>query len=324
MAILPRPERLHRQLQAHDEESNDAPDPKDRTQYAKKFPLERCLEIVKASAKRAKIKSGKITEENRQKILQAIGPLGRKSAKRVVYKLTPNALQVLTTNERPAISVSAAELRRGDKTVFYPPDCGITIPDEQRDFFDSVTDPDGDYRAGCKAVLNTFDFETPCNMAIADGTPERRFMGLLCERDNAQALDGWLKNSPQRFYAIEYAWKKGEHPKRGDFSPDFFIKKGATIYVVEIKDDGEIADPAPENHKKFAYARDHFDRLNDWLKKEGIESTYQLNFLTPKDFNKFFIKLRQDDAQDFRSELDIVLGRDQATNNKDNVYSKGI
>ncbi len=300
---------LYRRLQSIDEESKDASDPKDRTQYTKKFPLERCLEIVKASAKRAKIKSGKITEENRQKILQAIGPLRRKSAKRVVYRLQPTALNTFSTKERPTISVSAAELRRGDKTVFFPPDCAKTLPDEQQDFFNEVRDPDGDFRLGSEAVSNSHDFKTPCNMAIADATPERKFIRLLCDRENAKEIDAWLKNSPQRFYSIEYAWKKGEHPKRGQFSPDFFIKKGMTVYVVEIKDESEIADPSPENQKKFEYARDHFARLNDWLKEAGIEETYHLNFLTPKDYNKFFIKLRQDDAIGFRSELDIVLGQ---------------
>lgn len=307
-------EEMYRRLQSIDEESKDVPDPKDRTQYAKKFPFERCFEIVKASAKRAKIKSGKITEENRQKILQALGPLRRKSAKRVVYKLTPNALRTFSTKERPAISVGAAELRRGDKTVFYTPDCEKTIPDEQQDFFNAVKDPDGDYRAGSAMVANSHDFKTPCNMTIADSKPESKFIRLLCERENAQSLDGWLKSSPQRFYAIEYAWKKGEHPKRGDFSPDFFIRKGTTVYVVEIKDDSEIDDPSPENQKKFEYVRDHFDRLNDWLKKAGIDIAYQLNFLAPKDYNRFFIKLRKDDARDFRSELDIVLGHSENNN----------
>ena len=73
----------------------------------------------------------------------------------------------------------------------------------------------------------------------------------MCERENAQALDAWLKNTAQRFYAIEYAWKKGEHPKRGEFSPDFFLKKGTWIFVTETKGDEEIADPSPENQKKF-------------------------------------------------------------------------
>jgi len=263
---------MYRRLQSIDEESKDMPDPKDRTRYGKKFPLDRCLEIVKASAKRAKIKTGKITEENRQKILQALGPLRRKSAKRVAYKLTPNALRTFSTKERPAMSVSAAELRRGDKTIFYTPDCEKTIPDEQKDFFHSVKDPDGDYRAGSEGIPNSHDFKTPCNMVIADWTPERKFIRLLCERENVQVIKGWLKNSPQRFYTIEYAWKKGEHPKRGDFSPDFFIREGKTIFVVEIKDDGEINDPSPENQKKFAYAIEHFDRLNIWLEKEGIDT----------------------------------------------------
>jgi len=300
---------MYRRLQSIDEESKDARDPKDRTQYAKKFPLDRCLEIVKASAKRAKIKTGRITEENRQKILQALGPLRRRLAKRVVYKLTPNALQTFSSQERPAISVSAAELRRGDKTIFYTPDTEKTIPDDQKDFFNSVKDPDGDYRAGSEGVPNSHDFKTPSNLAIADSTPERKFVRLLCERENSQAIGGWLKNSSQRFYAVEYAWKKGEHPKRGDFSPDFFIKKSKTVYVVEIKDDDEIDDPSPENKKKFEYARDHFKRLNEWLKKAGIDVTYQLNFLTPRDLNKFFIKLRKDDAKGFRSELDVRLSQ---------------
>ncbi len=305
-------EEMYRRLQSIDAESKDAEDPKDRTQYAKRFPFERCLEIVKASAKRARIRTGRIAEENRQKILQALGPLRRKLAKRVVYKLTPNALRTVNTNARQAVSASAAELRRGDKTVFFTPDCAKTIPDEQRDFFNSVIDPDGDYRAGCEKISNSHDFKTPCNMAIADSTPERKFIRHLCERDNAVAVDGWLKSAPQRFYAVEFAWKKGEHPKRGEFSPDFFIKKGKTVYVVEIKDDDEIGDPSPENQKKFEYARDHFERLNKWLKIEGVDTTYQLNFLTPKDFNKFFIKMRNGEAEGFRSELDIVLNKQPA------------
>ena len=214
-------EEMYRRLQTIDGESKDAPDPKDRTKYAQKFPFERCLEIVKVSAKRTRIKTGKITEENRQKILQALGPLRRKQAKRVVYKLTPNALRVLSTHERQSVSVSAAELRRGEKTVFFTPDSINDIPDEQQEFFNLLKDPDGDYRAGIKEIDNSYDFKTPCNLAIADSRPERTFIRYLCERENAQAIDGWLKNSPQRFYSIEYAWKKGK-PKTWGFQSGFF------------------------------------------------------------------------------------------------------
>lgn len=302
-------EELYRRLQSIDEESKDAEDKKDRTEYSKKFPLKKCLKIVQESARQARIKSGKITEVNRQKILQALGPLSRKSAKRVVYKLQPNALVTINTAIRQQVSVSGAELRRGDRTVFYTPDTEKTIADDQRDFFSAIQDPDGDYRAGRETVDNSHDFKTPCNLAVADATPERKFIRLLCTRENSAVIDGWLKNAPQRFYAIEYAWKKGEHPKRGEFSPDFFIRKGDVIHVVEIKDDGEISDPSDENKKKFEYARDHFDRLNSWLKKDGVKVSYQLNFLAPKDFNRFFTKFRAGEAVGFRSELDIVLAK---------------
>ena len=139
---------------------------------------------------------------------------------------------------------------------------------------------------------NAADFKTPANLAIADQTPERKFMRGLCDRENSRELDAWLKNTPVGFYSIEYAWKKGEHPKRGEFSPDFFIKQGDVIFVVEIKDDGEIADPSAENIKKHEYATEHFRRLNEWLEREGIPTRYQFNMLSPRDFNKFFQKLR--------------------------------
>lgn len=306
-------EEMYRRLQSIDDESKDAADPKDRTQYAKKFPRKRCIAIVAASARRAKIEGGLI-EDNRQKILQALGPLRRKTAKRVAYRLIAQALCTLSTRERPAISCGAAELRRGDKTAFFTPDCELTIPEEQLDFFREVQDPDGEFRAGHKIITNVHDFRTPCNLVIADSAPERKFMGALCDRKNALVIDGWLKNSPVRYYSIEYAWKKGEHPKRGEFSPDFFVKKGDTIFVIEIKDDGELDDPSPENQKKYDYAQAHFALLNEWLKNANIAVHYQHNWMTPKSYNRFFQLLRENGAKGFRSELDVkLLGLAQQT-----------
>jgi len=161
-------------------------------------------------------------------------------------------------------------------------------------------------------VPNSYDFKTPLNLAIADATPERKFMRQLCERDNTMAIDAWLKNTSARFYSIEFAWKKGEHPKRGEFSPDFFIKAQDTVLVVEIKDDGEISDPSPENQKKYEYAKAHFERLNEWLQKEGFTTRYQFNFLTPRNYGAFFQKLREKDLEGFRSELDVALSKSAA------------
>lgn len=288
-------------------------DPNDRTNYTKKFPLERLEQIVRESLKRAKVKSGLITDANRQKFLQALGTLKRKRSKRVVYKLNPKALNTLNTKERHAESCSAAEIRRGDKTIFFGPDCEASIPDEQLEFFKEVLDPDGDFRGSREAITNSHDFKTPLNLVIADAKPERKFVRLICERENAQVIDAWIKNTPQRFYPIEYAWKKGNTPKRGEFSPDFFIKKGDTIFVVEIKGDEEISDPSPENIKKNEYALAHFKRLNEWLEKENILIRYQFNFLTPKDYNRFYQLMRNNELLGFRSMLDVALGNISTT-----------
>jgi type III restriction enzyme len=304
---------MFNRLKSIDEETKDAEKPGDRTNYAKRFPLERCERIVQESLTRAKTKSGRVTEDNRQRVLQALGTLRRKKAKRVVYKQRPKALVTLSTRDRQADSCSAAELRRAAKTIFYGPGCEATLMDEQVDFFKEVQDGDGDFRSGREALLNSHDFKTPLNLVIADATPERKFVRQLCERENAQAIDAWIKNTSQRFYSIEYAWKKGEHAKRGEFSPDFFIKAGDWILVVEIKDDSEISEPSPENQKKYEYAKAHFDRLNQWLQREDVSVRYQFNFLTPKNYGIFFQKLREKDLEGFRSEIDIALSKGDAS-----------
>lgn len=300
-------EQLYQRLKSIDQESADASEPADRTNYAKRFPREKCAAIVAESLRQAGITDERITDDNRQKFLQAIGPLHRKGSKRVVYVLSPQALKSFSTATRQSDSCSAAEVRRGSKSIFYTDGCKATLPDEQQEFFAEVADPDGEFVSGRVEVDNPADFKTPMNLAIADATPERKFIRELTKRTNSQHMDAWLKNAAMNFYALEYAWKKGEHTKRGEFSPDFFIKRGEQVFVAEIKDDGEIADPSPDNVKKHEYASAHFARLNAWLEKGGLAVRYQFNMLAPRDFNAFFQKLREGTLVAFRSELDVAM-----------------
>lgn len=298
---------LYHRLKGFDVETANAEDPIDRTHYAKRFPREKCAAIVAESLKQAGITDARITDDNKQKFLQAIGPLHRKGAKRVVYVLSADALVTINTATRQAESCSAAELRRGSKSVFYTEGCLAMLADEQQEFFAEVADPDGDFAGSQIEIANPADFKTPMNLAIADAMPERKFMRELTNRRNSKHLDAWLKNAAMNFYSLEYAWKKGEHPKRGEFNPDFFIKQGEQIFVTEIKDDGEISDPSPENVKKHEYARAHFERLNDWLEKDALLVRYQFNMVSPRDFSSFFQKLREMDLVGFRSELDVTM-----------------
>lgn len=300
-------EQMYQRLKSIDDESKDAEDPKDRTSYAKRFPRSKCEEIVAASLKNAKIKSGKITDDNRQKFLQSLGTLRRKAAKRVVYTLSPKALAPVNTSTRQVESCSAAELRRGSKTVFYVPGCETTLVDEQKEFFYEVMDEDGDFVTGRVSIKNSSLFKTPANLVIVDAKPERTFVRELTNPDNAKKIDAWLKSTPVGFYWIEYAWKKGNKPKRGEFSPDFFIKQGDQIFVVEVKGNEEIADPSADNIKKHEFATDHFKRLNRWLEKAKIPTRYQFNMISPKSYNVFFQKLRDGGVIGFRSDLDVAM-----------------
>lgn len=300
-------EQLYQRLRGIDQESADAEDLDERTQYAKRFPRDKCIAIVTESLRQAGITDGRITDDNRQKFLQALGPLKRKGAKRVIYVLAAHSVITFNTASRPGDSCSAAELRRGSKTVFYTEGCKSNLVDEQQDFFAEIDDPYGDFRGSRFFIENPADFKTPMNLTIADAGPERRFMGMLTDRQNAKSLDGWLKNSSMNFYSIEFAWKKREHPKRGEFNPDFFIKQGDRIFVAEIKDEGEINDPSSENIKKHEYACAHFDRLNDWLDQSDESVRYQFNMLSPSDYNAFFQKLREGSLAGYRSELDVTM-----------------
>ena len=104
-------------------------------------------------------------------------------------------------------------------------------------------------------------------------------------------------------------------PKCGEFSPDFFIKQGDSIFVVEVKGDEETTDPAAENLKKNEYATEHFNRLNDWLEKEKIPTRYQFNMISPKSYNVFFQKLREGGLVGFRSDLDVAVAAARVGNN---------
>ena len=264
-------ELMFRRLQSIDEESKSADDQNDRTNYTKKFPLEHLEQIVKESLKRRTIKSGRITESNRQKFLQALGTLKRKKSKRVVYKLNPKALITINTKERHAESCSAAEIRKGDKTIFFGPACETLLPDEQIEFFREVLDPDGDFRGGREPVTNSHDFKTPLNIAIADAKPERKFVRMLCERENAQIINAWIKNTPQRFYPIEYAWKKEILPNEESLARIFSSSKATCYSSLKSKEMKKYQTlPLKILRKTNMRLRILSDSMNGWRKRISI------------------------------------------------------
>ena len=109
----------------------DDPDPKMRTIYTDKFPVERLEKVVKASLARLHMKV--VTETMKQKFLQSLGTLRRKSSENVRYTPVPNRFYESSTQQRQADSVSAADLRR-DKLIYVTDQTRASLKDEQVEF----------------------------------------------------------------------------------------------------------------------------------------------------------------------------------------------
>ncbi len=296
-------EEMYRRLE--EAQDLDDPNPKMRTVYTDKFSVDRLEQIVKASLARLNVRDA--TESMKQKFLQALGTLRRKASENVRYTPIVDCYRTLSTRYRQSDSVSAAELRN-TKTFFCTDMTRDSLLDEQVEFFSEVAEPGSGFK--CIMVGNRNDFKTPLSAVIADSENEKRFINMLLQSVNVTRYDAWIKSTANRFYEIDYAWKKGEHPKRGKFNPDFFIKVGNLILVTEIKGDEELHDPSEENRKKNDYALAHFQRINAHLKEQGSPVRYKFNFLTETSYNKFFQSLRQGSIGDFRSELDVKLSED--------------
>jgi type III restriction enzyme len=294
---------MHDRLVQEDEDAAERGELDQRGRYADTWTVEKLEGVVQESL--AHIQATEATESMRQKFLQALGTLRRRTSENVRYVLNPTSYTTISTRARNSDSVSAADLR-GHKTLFFTDQTRDALGDEQIEFFDEVSDSANGFKH--YHVTNRHDFKTPLCAVIADSENEQKFIRSLLRPENLAHYDAWIKSTPTRFYEIDYAWKKRNAPKTGKFSPDFFLKFGDRIYVVEIKGDEELAEPSEENIKKNEYALAHFAKLNKHLEEEGSPVRYQFNFLSPASFNAFFQALRDGKLAGFRSELDVRLG----------------
>jgi len=269
------------------------------TKYSEEWNREKIAKIIKQSLLEVKDKTGMVSEENRQRTLQAFGVIGRKTSTfpRIVPKSKePYKISTRAINKN---SVGVGSLRR-DSTVFYD-DYSMSLGEAvDRKLLKELEEDESLPRSALIKVENKYNFKTPLNVALASYEPERRFIRGLTADQTAQAIDAWIKSLDVGFYSIEYSWRKGEHPKQGSFNPDFFIKKGSDIIVVEIKMDNDVTD---ENRAKLRYAREHFERINDLQK----EQRYCFKFLSPASFDLFFKALSSGTYKDFKSDLEAKL-----------------
>ena len=267
-------------------------------------PREEIENIIKESLKRRGIKSGRIVEANRIKILQAFGTLLRKKGKTIVNIRKAQKPFIRETKKMDNESRAVGNLRRGF-TVFHTENYKNECDEQIRDILSDVLLDESLPRSASKEV-NHYKFKTPLSLVITRSEPEKKFVEDLCKNGNVKEVDAWIKSRDQDFYSIEYSWRKGEHPIQNTFNPDFFIRCGNNIIVVEIKPDG---DDSPENKAKYRWTKSHFEILNKEIKDIKKKQIYFFHFISPNSYTEFFKYLSDGRLfkGEFRSQLEDLL-----------------
>lgn len=280
-------------------------------------PRETIEKIVRVSMEKCGNTGEEIIEANVQRILSAFTPLLRKNKKSVSSKSVANDVYIIDTKELAKQSTSVGMLRQ-ERTVFLTNDWQNEITDEeQKRVIQEIIDDESLPRSSVKEVDYCL-FKTPVTTVLTSSKPERKFVELLCKRENAQLITSWIKSRDRNFYEIEYSCKYGSADSKSrkyyhnKFNPDFFLKvekDGITYYIViEIKDDG---DNCEENKAKNKYAIQHFEELNGRMNDSGIKEQYIFHFLSPNGYDAFFDHLRDGSVLEgqakFKCQLETLL-----------------
>src|SRR3989338_4107565 len=271
-------------------------------------PENEIKEIIVNSMRRVGIKSGVLTEDNANRIFKAFQTLFRARGSTIVLERTVNKPQLISTKELEKESIAVGAIKHGS-TVFYTENFKDECSNGMIDVLQDIINDESLPRSASKDI-NPYCFKTPVNVVFTRQEPERKFVDLLVSPKVCKKVDAWIKSRDMGFYSIEYSWRKGEHPTQGNFNPDFFLKFGENIVVIEVKADDDDSD---ENKAKYRWAKQHFETLNEELKKNKIKQRYFFHFLSPNsyaEFIEYFCDNRIFDKK-FRSKLEDLLDSDQ-------------
>ena len=271
-------------------------------------PENEIKEIVVNSMRKVGIKSGVLTEDNANRIFKAFQTLFRARGSTIVLERTVNKPKLINTKKLEKESVAVGAIKHGS-TVFYTENFKDECSNGMIDILQDIIDDESLPRSASKEV-NPYCFKTPVNVVLTRQEPERKFVEAIVGSKVCAKIDAWIKSRDMGFYSVEYSWRKGEHPTQGNFNPDFFLKLGENIVVIEIKADDDDSD---ENKAKYRWAKQHFETLNEELKKSKIKQRYFFHFLSPNsyaEFVEYFCDNRVFDKK-FRSKLEDLLNGDQ-------------
>lgn len=287
---------------------SDLPTDEKKEYYEELWPVEKLEKMIQESLDRSSNKV--ITRKLKNIFLNSMNVLFRDFSKSVSYEAKPTKYEAISTEKLKNVTVELSSLKN-NKVLFYTGEYGKgELDDASKLSLTEIEDTTNSYRH--QKIGNIYLFKTPQTGIITTGDPETKFVKRLVEEAVAKVIDGFVKCNDTGFYYFDYTWRKGTHQQIGQFNPDFFIKKKNVIVAVEIKDDGQIRNPDMENIGKYRAAVSHFERINGYFQDRGEPVRYKFTFLSPRNFDRFFEMLLDENADlimNFNSELDVRLSQ---------------
>lgn len=225
------------------------------------------------------IKGDSLTIENANKIYGKFTGLLRRKPAVPIFNKKVNELICIETTSMKAQTERYSVIKQYI-TMFLSTTYKTDILQEEQKIFEKIKD---EVKGRQVQEINRYCYKTPVDIVFATLEPERKFVSMLTSDRVAAYVDSWIKSRDVGFYSIDYQKNKGSKFK--GFNPDFFIKIGDSILVVETKADGDFSE---ENRAKLKAGKRHFELLNNQLIAQGINQKYYFDFLSPIDYNTFF------------------------------------
>ncbi len=276
------------------------------TNYFKIIKKKKVKKDILSALKRAKDKTGMLTDQNRNRIQRAFDVLKREVVGTTNIEMVYEKPFTIKTKEIRTDSVSFSDLKK-NKAIIYE---RSSVEKSKGEDIKLINEATGEALGkNVIKVENKYLFKCPLNVVILSHSNEKDFAGFLVEKEYAEKIDVWIKSVDKGFHTVSYSFRagtpsisegRGSHQKWASFNPDFFIKIGKDILVVEIKSDEDITEV---NKGKLKWAKRHFKELNKKQKRQN----YHFYFLSPTDFSTFFEKVIKESKFDYTSNLEAEL-----------------
>jgi type III restriction enzyme len=276
------------------------------TNYSKIIKKERIKKDILNALKKAKDKTGMLAEQNRNRIQRAFDVLKREAVGTTNIEMIYDKPFTIKTKEIRTDSVSFSDLKKNKAIIYEKSSAEKSNPEDLKLVNEALEEAPG---KNVIRVENKYLFKCPLNVVILSHNNEKEFAKYLIEKEYVEKIDAWIKSVDKGFYTVPYSFRSGSesslkrrggHQKWASFNPDFFIKIGNDILVVEIKSDEDITEV---NRGKLKWAKKHFEELNKKQKKQ----VYHFYFLSSADFSTLFEKVIKQKKLDYISNLEAEL-----------------